>query len=76
MQYLPDRDPVVARIIQQEESRIEKHPGSHCGGEPCSPVSFFQAQGSIFSTKAAEGYLVACFHAGDRADELESLAIA
>jgi glycine hydroxymethyltransferase len=76
MQYLPDHDPVVARIIQQEESRIE-NTLDLIAAENHAPLSIFEAQGSIFSTKAAEGYPGSRFHAGcSCADELESLAIA
>ena len=75
MQYLPGQDPVVARIIQQEESRIE-NTLDLIAAENHAPRSIFEAQGSIFSTKAAEGYPGSRFHAGCIfADELESLAI-
>jgi glycine hydroxymethyltransferase len=76
MQYLPDHDPDVARIIRQEESRIE-NTLDLIAAENHAPRSIFEAQGSIFSTKAAEGYPGKRFHAGCIwADELESLAIA
>jgi glycine hydroxymethyltransferase len=76
MQYLPSQDPVVARIIRQEESRIE-NTLDLIAAENHAPRSIFEAQGSIFSTKAAEGYPGSRFHAGCIcADELESLAIA
>jgi glycine hydroxymethyltransferase len=76
MQYLPSQDPVVARIIRQEESRIE-NTLDLIAAENHAPRSIFEAQGSIFSTKAAEGYPGRRFHAGCIcADELESLAIA
>ena len=76
MQYLSDHDPVVARIIRQEESRIE-NTLDLIAAENHAPKSIFEAQGSIFSTKAAEGYPGSRFHAGCiHADELESLAIA
>jgi glycine hydroxymethyltransferase len=76
MQCLPDHDPVVARIIRQEESRIE-NTLDLIAAENHAPRSIFEAQGSIFSTKAAEGYPGSRFHAGcGFADELESLAIA
>ncbi len=76
MQYLSDHDPVVARIIRQEESRIE-NTLDLIAAENHAPRSIFEAQGSIFSTKAAEGYPGRRFHAGCiHADELESLAIA
>ena len=55
MQYLPSQDPVVARIIRQEESRIE-NTLDLIAAENHAPRSIFEAQGSIFSTKAAEGY--------------------
>ncbi len=76
MQYLPGDDPAVARIIRQEESRIE-NTLDLIAAENHAPLSIFEAQGSIFSTKAAEGYPGSRFHAGCRcADELEDLAIA
>ena len=76
MQYLTGHDPVVARIIRQEESRIE-NTLDLIAAENHAPRSIFEAQGSIFSTKAAEGYPGSRFHAGCIfADELESLAIA
>jgi glycine hydroxymethyltransferase len=76
MQYLSVHDPVVARIIRQEESRIE-NTLDLIAAENHAPRSIFEAQGSIFSTKAAEGYPGRRFHAGCiHADELESLAIA
>ncbi len=76
MQYLSDHDPVVARIIRREESRIE-NTLDLIAAENHAPKSIFEAQGSIFSTKAAEGYPGSRFHAGCiHADELESLAIA
>ena len=72
MQYLPGHDPVVTRIIRQEESRIE-NTLDLIAAENHAPRSIFEAQGSIFSTKAAEGYPGSRFHAGCIfADELES----
>ena len=76
MQYLTRDDPEVARIIQKEESRIE-NTLNLIAAENHAPRSILEAQGSIFSTKAAEGYPGRRFHAGCvHADELESLAIA
>ena len=76
MRYLPVHDPVVARIIGQEESRIE-NTLDLIAAENHAPWSIFEAQGSIFGTKAAEGYPGSRFHAGCiNADELENLAIA
>jgi glycine hydroxymethyltransferase len=75
MQYLIEDDPEVARIIQNEELRIE-NTLDLIAAEHHAPRSIFEAQGSIFSTKAAEGYPGDRFHAGCRfADEMENLAI-
>jgi glycine hydroxymethyltransferase len=75
MKYLPDHDPEVAAIIRREEARIEDTLDL-IAAENHAPRSIFEAQGSIFSTKAAEGYPGNRFHAGCRqADELERLAI-
>jgi len=75
MHYLPKDDPEVARIIQLEEARIE-NTLDLIAAENHAPRSILEAQGSIFSTKAAEGYPGRRFHAGCVfADELESLAI-
>ena len=75
MYYLANDDPEVARIIQQEEARIE-NTLDLIAAENHAPRSILEAQGSIFSTKAAEGYPGRRFHAGCiYADELEKLAI-
>ena len=75
MQYLSSQDHAVTRIIRQEESRIE-NTLDLIAAENHAPRSIFEAQGSIFSTKAAEGYPGSRFHAGCIcADELENLAI-
>jgi glycine hydroxymethyltransferase len=75
MLYLPDHDPEVAEIIRLEEARIEDTLDL-IAAENHAPRSIFEAQGSIFSTKAAEGYPGHRFHAGCcNADALESLAI-
>ncbi len=75
MQYLAEHDPEVAEIIRLEEARIEDTLDL-IAAENHAPRSIFEAQGSIFSTKAAEGYPGHRFHAGCRhADALESLAI-
>ena len=74
MRHLPEHDPEVAEIIRLEESRIEDTLDL-IAAENHAPRSIFEAQGSIFSTKAAEGYPGRRFHAGCRnADELEELA--
>src|SRR5210317_2185957 len=75
MLHLPNDDPQVAQIIRQEEARIE-NTLDLIAAENHAPRSILEAQGSIFSTKAAEGYPGRRFHAGCVfADELESLAI-
>jgi len=75
MRYLPKDDPEVSLIIQQEEVRIE-NTLDLIAAENHAPRSILEAQGSIFSTKAAEGYPGRRFHAGCiYADELEKLAI-
>jgi len=75
MQYLAADDPEVARIIQNEESRIE-NTLDLIAAENHAPQSILEAQGSVFNLKAAEGYPGNRFHAGCKyADELESLAI-
>jgi glycine hydroxymethyltransferase len=75
MHHLPGNDPEVAAIIRHEEARIEDTLDL-IAAENHAPHAVFEAQGSIFSTKAAEGYPGRRFHAGCRcADELESLAI-
>ncbi|MGD8290726.1 MAG: serine hydroxymethyltransferase [Desulfobacterales bacterium] len=76
MRYLPIHDPAVTGIIRQEELRIE-NTLDLIAAENHAPRSIFEAQGSIFSTKAAEGYPGRRFHAGcSCADELENLAMA
>jgi glycine hydroxymethyltransferase len=76
MRYLPNDDPEVYQLIRQEELRIE-NTLDLIAAENHAPRSVLEAQGSIFSTKAAEGYPGSRFHAGCIwADELESLAIA
>jgi glycine hydroxymethyltransferase len=75
MGYLTNDDPEIARIIRDEESRIE-NTLDLIAAENHPPSSILEAQGSIFTVKAAEGYPGNRFHAGCRfADELESLAV-
>ena len=75
MGSLPNDDPEIARIIQNEEYRIE-NTLDLIAAENHAPQSILDAQGSAFTLKAAEGYPGNRFHAGCRfADELESLAI-
>jgi glycine hydroxymethyltransferase len=75
MHYLLDDDPEVARIIQDEESRVE-NTLDLIAAENHAPPSILEAQGSIFNLKAAEGFPGNRFHAGCiNADELEHLAV-
>lgn len=75
MPYLMEDDPEVARIIRDEESRVE-NTLDLIAAENHAPLSVLEAQGSIFSLKAAEGFPGNRFHAGCRhADALESLAV-
>jgi glycine hydroxymethyltransferase len=75
MGYLSNDDTEVARIVQNEESRIE-NTLDLIAAENHAPQSIFEAQGSVFSLKAAEGYPLNRFHGGCRyADELEILAV-
>ncbi|MGD8412245.1 MAG: serine hydroxymethyltransferase, partial [Desulfobacterales bacterium] len=75
MGYLIEDDPKVARLIRDEESRVE-NTLDLIAAENHAPRSVLEAEGSIFSLKAAEGFPGNRFHAGCRhADALESLAI-
>ncbi len=75
MPYLMEDDPEVARIIRNEEARVE-NTLDLIAAENHAPRSVLEAQGSIFSQKAAEGFPGNRFHAGCRhADILESLAV-
>ncbi|MEJ2221647.1 MAG: serine hydroxymethyltransferase [Desulfobacterales bacterium] len=75
MPYLMEDDPEVARIIRDEESRVE-NTLDLIAAENHAPESILQAQGSVFNLKAAEGFPGNRFHAGCRhADALEQLAI-
>ena len=75
MPNLMKDDPEVARIIREEESRVE-NTLDLIAAENHAPRSVLEAQGSIFSLKAAEGFPGNRFHAGCRhADELERLAV-
>ncbi len=75
MKFLPDDDPEIAGIIREEESRIE-NTLDLIAAENHPPPSILEAQGSVFTLKAAEGYPGNRFHAGCQfADELERLAV-
>ena len=75
MHYLSIDDPKVARLVEKEAVRIN-NTLDLIASENHAPGSIMEAQGSIFTTKAAEGYPNHRFHAGCiNVDELESLAI-
>ena len=75
MNFLPADDPEVAQIVRHEESRINKTLDL-IAAENHAPRSILEAQGSVFSNKAAEGYPGNRFHAGCKyTDDLERLAI-
>ncbi len=75
MPNLMQDDPEVARIIRDEASRVE-NTLDLIAAENHAPESILEAQGSIFTLKAAEGFPGNRFHAGCRhADELEELAV-
>ena len=75
MPYLMQDDPEVARIVRDEESRVE-NTLDLIAAENHAPYSILEAQGSIFNLKAAEGFPGNRFHAGcHHADELEELAV-
>jgi glycine hydroxymethyltransferase len=75
MKFLPNDDPEIAGIIREEESRIE-NTLDLIAAENHPPPSILEAQGSVFTLKAAEGYPGNRFHAGCKfADELERLAV-
>ena len=75
MKYLPVDDPEIAGIIRDEEFRIE-NTLDLIAAENHAPLSVLEAQGSVFTLKAAEGYPGNRFHAGCQfVDELERLAV-
>lgn len=75
MPFLMEDDPEVARIIRDEEARVE-NTLDLIAAENHAPRSVLEAQGSIFCLKAAEGFPGNRFHAGCRhADALENLAV-
>ena len=75
MPNLMQDDPKVARIVQDEASRVE-NTLDLIAAENHAPESILEAQRSIFTLKAAEGFPGNRFHAGCRhADALEELAV-
>ncbi len=75
MDILDETDPEVAMLIDSEENRINDTLDL-IAAENLTPRSVMEAQGSIFTIKAAEGYPGHRFHAGCvHADQLERLAV-
>ena len=75
MGYLVEDDPDIAELIADESRRIETTLDL-IAAENHAPVSVIQAQGAIFSMKAAEGYPGRRFHAGcNHTDRLENMAV-
>ncbi len=75
MIHLSIDDPQVARIVEQEKERLE-NTLDLIAAENYPPESILEAQGSVFSIKAAEGYPGHRFHAGcAHSDALEALAV-
>ncbi len=75
MKHLQREDPVLAGLIDAEAARID-NTLNLIASESLTPPSIREALGSVFTTKAAEGYPGRRFHAGcDIADEMERLAV-
>jgi len=75
MHHLLLDDPEVARIVEEEKDRLE-YTLDLIAAENYPPESILEAQGSVFSIKAAEGFPGHRFHAGcSRGDALETLAV-
>ena len=68
-------DPEVAAILAHEIQR-QQHTLNMIASENSAPLSIMEAESSLFSNKAAEGYPGRRFHAGCQyTDEIETLAI-
>jgi glycine hydroxymethyltransferase len=75
MQYLTHDDPELARLVEQEEQRLDTTINL-IAAENHSPQSILEVNGSVFNTKTIEGYPGRRFHAGcENVDEVELLAI-
>ena len=55
MFYLPKDDPDLARLISNEENRLETTINL-IAAENHSPASILEVMGSVFNTKTIEGY--------------------
>ena len=75
MFHLTNDDPELARIVGNEEKRLE-NTVNLIAAENHSPQSILEITGSVFNTKTIEGYPGKRFHAGCvHVDEVENLAI-
>ena len=75
MLYLPNDDPDLAKLVSNEENRLETTLNL-IAAENHSPQSILEIMGSVFNTKTIEGYPGKRFHSGCiHADEVENLAI-
>ena len=75
MLYLPHDDPDLARLVKNEENRLETTINL-IAAENHSPQSILEVMGSVFNTKTIEGYPGKRFHSGCvHVDKVENLAI-
>jgi len=75
MDNLKHDDPTLARLVDQEEQRLQ-NTINLIAAENHAPPSILELCGSVFNTKTIEGYPGHRFHAGcEHVDAVESLAI-
>ena len=75
MLHLSNDDPDLARLVSNEENRLETTINL-IAAENHSPQSILEVMGSVFNTKTIEGYPGKRFHSGCiHVDEVENLAI-
>ncbi|MBU8910420.1 MAG: serine hydroxymethyltransferase [Desulfobacterales bacterium] len=75
MLYLSKDDPDLARLVSDEENRLETTLNL-IAAENHSPQSILEIMGSVFNTKTIEGYPGKRFHSGCiHVDKVENLAI-
>ena len=75
MSYLFNDDPELARLVKEEETRLENTLNLIAAESHC-PQSINETLGSVLNTKTIEGYPGNRFHAGCvNVDQVENLAI-
>jgi len=75
MEYLKKADPGLARLVSEEEQRIETTLNL-IAAENHAPPAVLELMGSILNTKTIEGYPGRRFHAGcAHVDDIERLAV-